>query len=308
MNTSLSAANHFARLGLMICAGALLPLLMAFDSYKVPFEQLTRDPKLQAEIRKQLGAGRVGDVYGDHYQITRSCLAAVGVVPAITEQISRKASDIDIDNWRNKSHYEAKNHCDRAIGRSSTQAFDACLMYHRQRIAEAWWALRTKNIQAFVTALPRALHVQQDFFAHSNVVDEEMTSDLQSISTCWTTYPIFNVSVSDHENEQRLWNDGRCTGGEQAWTDRLKLTGFDPAAADPYSPQGDPYSHRTFAKDNPTYSSDASASAPTGVTKYVAALQSASEACIATMKSFRALCESDELCRSRDSPVFEAKE
>jgi hypothetical protein len=281
-----------------------LPLLLGFDSYRVPFERFVRDTKLRSLTFEQIAGMRSAKAYGEHYQITRACLIAAGVKPNYVEQMSRGVSDIDWDNWQNKSHYDAKNHCDRGMGRSSVEAFDSCLSYHRQRIAEAWWTLRENKLADFAVALPRALHAQQDFFSHSNAVDENMAPALSSIMTCWTEYPTFDLQISARANRQQIWDDNTCMAAGPAWAAQLKLTGYDPRARDAYAPPDDKYSHRTFAKDNPRYSPEAEDAAGNGISKYAVALAKARAACDATMQAFRGLCEADGLCRSRYSAVF----
>ena len=114
------------------------PFLFAFDSYKYPFEKVRADPVLQAEIRKALTNGEYGKVYAEHYEISLECLKTAGVRPELAEAMAQRASDIDLDDWKNKRDYEAKNHCDRSMTESDEGAFTAALHYHRERVAEAW--------------------------------------------------------------------------------------------------------------------------------------------------------------------------
>jgi hypothetical protein len=66
----------------------------------------------------------------------------------------------------------------------------------------------------------------------------------------------------------------------------LVLTGFQPGAADPERPPGDPYPHGDHAKDNPTKDADCKQLLPDGRTKYQAAHDWATESATLALRGW----------------------
>ncbi len=286
-----------------LVAIAVVVLLFGFNSYKYPFERITKDANLRAYVEAQVHSGNARPLYAEHYEITMQCLHDAHVKPELAEAIGEKVSDIDLDNWHNASHYEAKNHCDRAIGVSSASAFENALTYHRERIAEAWNSLGFGDVENVVKILPRALHAEQDFFSHSNFVDLPTERQI-ALSRCWTAYGA-KVGRGHHDTYREIEQDRACMG-DATLSDSLLITGFDPKASDPYFPPGDTYPHRTFAKDSATYSKEAARLMPDGSTsRYLGARLAAVRACTATLNDFKRLCQMCPRCRGHVADMFQ---
>lgn len=178
------SASRWWRAGLLTAAALCLA---GFDSYKVPVEQLLKDGKLRKQAEALIRGGGDTALYANHYLIAKRCLIRAGVEPEVAEAMARKTSDIDFDNVKNRGHYEAKNHCDRAMEVTHHKAFAQSLEYHRQRVSEAWNSLSHGDLRNVKKILPRALHVQGDFFSHSNYVDLPPATR-EELMGCWTRY------------------------------------------------------------------------------------------------------------------------
>jgi hypothetical protein len=305
MNTNRVLGKTVHAVGLVV--GGLI--FCGFDSYKYPLEQIERDPKLQKIVELQARSGQQTALYSEHYSITKQCLHDSHVQDDVAERLSLKVCDIDLDNWHNPQHYEAKNHCDRAVKTSNYGAFGSALRYHRERIAESWHSLSYGDVDNVVKILARALHGEEDFFSHSNFVDMSPVTQDELIG-CWTRYAASKERDHD-ENYALIEKDLRCieTGfnSSQNELDNLLITGFDPREPDPYAPRGDSYPHRKFAKDNANYGVDAKSLIKNGtMTKFAAAKRAAISACVGTVTDFSRLCKLDSNCRLHWAKMFVA--
>jgi hypothetical protein len=107
-------------------------------------------------------------------------------------------------------------------------------------------------------------------------------------------------------NEALIATDAACIASEPTWMPRLKITGFDPKAKDPYAPANDQYPHRMYAKDNARYGPEAQLILADGRSKYQAACASALESCVLSIREFSRICLADDACRNHHSKVFGA--
>lgn len=124
------------------------------------------------------------------------------------------------------ARYDPSHHFDRIPGVSSKDAFLRGARYLRAEKQDTIDKAKAGNPAEALKALGRALHAVQDFKSHSNYID-----------------------LTDEERKQveaALWDDTKQPPAT------LKITGFDPKAADPERPKGDNYSHAEFSKDFPT--------------------------------------------------------
>lgn len=138
------------------------------------------------------------------------------------------------DHWLTylpNANYVAKHHFDRGPGVTSHDAFVNGRAYLKEQMDLAIAKGRAGNNAQATAALGRALHAIQDFYSHSNYIDL-CRQDRAEIDRA-----MFILEVEPPAG--------------------LKLTGFDPAAADPERPTGDTYNHCDFSKDSPTKNNEA---------------------------------------------------
>lgn len=288
----------FGVVALLVCSG--------FASYKHTMREIEANAALRREIARQYRSGKQTDLYDGHYQISREALVAAGLAPALVDTISKTVCDIDFDNYVHEAHYEAKNHDDRPLGVSSAEAFRHALRYHRERIAESWNSLSLGDLAHAAQIVSRALHVEQDFFAHSNFVDLSPT-DRRSLFDCWTHYPSAHGRAAQNA---AIEHDERCLGAAtpevNAALGRLKVTAYDPHAADKYRPTPDPerYAHDDFAKDTARYNVECERRLPDGRTTYEAARAAAVAASTASLRAWKQLCAADDDCGVRGAKAF----
>lgn len=186
------------------------------------------------------GAARAFDSYppgAPHDQITlRACDGAgiargtAGALCAAVRRVDRSESrwgpSWSPRTWlrfRANERYQPAHHFDRPPDLSDRRAFIFASAHVRQSLLAAAAAAERRDRDAAIAALGAALHAVQDLYAHSNLVDLPAAS-VDSV-------------------ERALWD------GAVEPSALLRITGYDPAARDPESPQGDAYCHRDFAKD-----------------------------------------------------------
>lgn len=133
------------------------------------------------------------------------------------------------------ANYDASHHCDRNPPGASGAWFLATSNYIRAQTDLAVADTKVSDFAGAIAALGRALHAVQDCQAHSNHWELTPLDKLQFKDTMWDT-----------------------TGTEVPPAD-LKLTAYDPNAADPEAPGVDTYSHAANAKDTPTKNPEATA-------------------------------------------------
>ena len=291
--------NLVVRLPIALAGLLAIVGLSGFESYRYPLETVLRDPALQRRVREATESGQDPTLYGDHHDIAKECLSSVGMNARFIEGISRTASDIDYDNFVQKKHYEAQNHCDRNMKTTDAQAFRDCLVYFRKRVAEAWntAAYGSQPDEAnFVKILPRALHAQADFFSHSNFID--LAPEAQdAFLGCWTRLGATQAGTHDDLYKAIDDRDHSCLGPDSdGYVKLLKVTGFDPTATNWYRPPDVPYPHAQDAKDGPTY--------PPGPDKYLQARRAAVGACKSAMTDFKRICMLDSICSKRYQVFF----
>lgn len=173
-------------------------------------------------------------VGSEHDQITGEAAKNVGFSAKTIKALQKavRAPDWDESSWKHwltyvpNAKYSASHHFDRGPGKTDKEAFNDSAKYVREQKQEAIDKAKQGDQKAAIAALGRALHALQDLKAHSNYVD--LTADQQQ------------------QTHDAVFDPAKMP------PDDLKLAGFDPAAADPGKPPGDPYSHDDFAKDNPT--------------------------------------------------------
>lgn len=135
--------------------------------------------------------------------------------------------------------FRPEHHCDRVPPGGHAAAFDAAVAYVREKLDGAAAALRADDAEKAMERLGEALHAAQDCSSHSNAVDLAVEADFPA------------MVLGDEPPPADLW-----------------LTGFEPGADDPESPEGDPYPHGRFAKDSADKNAESRLALPDGRTKY----------------------------------------
>lgn len=223
-------------------------------------------------------------VGAQHDQITERAAKAVGLSKEKTAQLKKavRAPDWDESSWdpgvwpwqwvafSPNANYDASHHCDRGPGVSHAAAFVATARYINQKKQEAVDAAKANRQGDALKALGEALHALQDCKSHSNYVD--LTIAERAAFEATLENPAANPPPAN-----------------------LKITGYDPSASNPEAPPGDAYSHKDFAKDNPTKNAESQIKVACPVpgcgvtdTKFGLAFQAALDESTAFLNSIRA--------------------
>ena len=125
--------------------------------------------------------------------------------------------------------YNPAHHFDRSKGKSHRQAFMDGRKYVAEQIKIAADKMTIGKIEAALDALGRALHALQDFFSHSNFVDE-LSFDEQD--QCLKAL----FDIKDFQAEPPA---------------NLRITAYDKETGEKGKVHGDTYAHDDHCKDGP---------------------------------------------------------
>ncbi|PIU14946.1 hypothetical protein COT20_02280 [bacterium (Candidatus Gribaldobacteria) CG08_land_8_20_14_0_20_39_15] len=188
----------------------------------------------------------------EHEKITEEALKDLGFLHKKIEDIEDANADVDwkehsIRWWlifpvglKTNKHYNAEHHFDRGATSTSQETFKEGVKYVHQQKADFKQYFKQCETAKALKALGKALHALQDFFAHSNYVDDPpvLPPDEANSKKKW---------LSDEERKQALEALLDPTKEPPA---NLELTGYYPNAKEPGNAAGDPYPHNDNAKDD----------------------------------------------------------
>jgi hypothetical protein len=255
-------------------------LLAGFDSFNRPLKDMMESYR----ATRTFG----GAAYAGHETISRQCLANAGFSAPILTELSERTSDIDASDFLHSEQYEPRKHFDRRLGWTHREAFYQGLQYYWQNVAEAVNSFRLGDWDHAAQILPRALHAQEDLFAHSNFVDLPPEAQAR-LAECFVSPVPCLASIPGDEVDRALA--------------LLQLTGYhvsgndavDGPERDPYLPTGDAYPHgklgqNGYAKDSAHHGKEAELVLPGGETKYRAAVRWATQTCSNVLQAFVRQC------------------
>jgi hypothetical protein len=179
-------------------------------------------------------------VSSPHDQITRAAAQAAGFMNAAVIrnlQYAVRMPDRTESQWSpaatnwfryvTNANYNQSHHCDRNPPATSAASFLSTAAYIRSQNTAAIADAKNGNQAAVITDIGRGLHALQDCEAHSNYIDLTPADQMQFRAALWDTKGTVEPPAA------------------------LRLTGYQPGAANPERPPNDPYPHADFAKDNP---------------------------------------------------------
>ena len=217
---------------------------------------------------------------GPHADITAAAAREAGlpeeVVPALVEAVravdfreSRLEPRLDgLDRIDATEEYRPEHHCDRVPPATDLAAFQATVDYAADRSQAALAAIQADDPDSGVQRLGELLHAVQDCLSHSNAVD-----------------------LDDPDAAVAAIN------GHAAAHPGLRLTGFQPGADDPETPDGDGYPHGAFAKDAADKNDESGVPVAENETKFEAARTLAVEASIMALQDIIRQLEPGEVER-----------
>lgn len=124
---------------------------------------------------------------------------------------------------RPNAQYDASHHFDRGPNQTHVQAFATAANYVRTEREKCIVFAKSGKHDAALASLGRVLHAVQDLVSHSNLIDLTEQDRAAVVDSLWSG---LNPPSP------------------------IKLTGYDPHAAEPGEPTGDDFSHDSFSKDN----------------------------------------------------------
>lgn len=185
----------------------------------------------------------------EHEKITEEALKDLGFLHKKIEEIEDANTNVDwkehsIRWWfifpvglKTNEHYNPEHHFDRGPKKTSQEAFKEGVKYVHQQKEDFKQHFRQCDTEKALKALGKALHALQDFFAHSNYVDDP-PSDKENSKKKW---------LSEEERKQALEALLDPTKDPPA---NLELTGYYPDEKKPGNAANDPYPHDANAKDD----------------------------------------------------------
>lgn len=225
-----------------------------------------------------------------HENITKECLKDQGL-ESIANTVAQGVRDVDVRDLEGPdgitirpAGYEPKCHCDRSTetGTGHKDAFLECQGYFKETFEASVDSAQGPDKDYTLKMMSRWLHVQQDFFSHSNAAWEPNLAQ-------------------HHDAILRCWDGSKRCLNQEPWIGLVKMTGF-PSTSKNFPPIGfhtglgrpihDIFSHRDFAldDDNFPHARDKTVYKGEERKRFQAAQHMALEACKRAIGQFKARC------------------